>query len=119
MAYDKEKRVLTDKIGEFLFRKPKEGDNGQESKFLDTSTVIMNKSDYDVLTYYRILHEAYDCKSAGIIADILERLNIATVRSPESWNSRSEAVEILRQPLPKKETVLHGIADSLTGENNE
>ena len=114
MNYGQEKKALTDKISEFLFRRPKKDVNGEESQFLDTSTVIMNKADYNAIVYYRILQEAYKCKAAGIIADILERCNISTVRSSDCWNARLEGVSILHQKdLPKKEILTRGIAESL------
>lgn len=114
MYDDKERKSLTDRCGAFLFRRPKKDGDETESKFLDTSTVILNKDDYNATTYYRILQEAYGCKAAGTIANILERLNISTVRSVESWSSRMEAVTVLKQPLPKKEVLLRGTGESIT-----
>lgn len=122
MYDDKTKKALTDKVGEFLFRRPKANGDAKdetESQFLDTSTVISGKADYAVIAYYRVLKEAYGCEVAGKIADILERLNIATVRSSEAWNARMEGVTVLRQPLPKKETLLRGIAETLKEEETE
>jgi len=58
--------------------------------------------------YYRILQEQYNCEAAGEIADIIERLAISSGRM-----GRLEAVNILKQELPKKETLIRGVAESI------
>jgi hypothetical protein len=97
-----------DKVLDYLFRKPVKGDNGEESQFLDTRCDVSNRETYNTLVYYRILEEQYGCVAAGQIANIIERLSIANNRM-----GRLEGVNILKQELPKKETLIRGVAESI------
>jgi hypothetical protein len=109
LGFDKKMdKGAVDKVLDFLFRKPTKGDNGEESQFLDTRTDISNRELYSTLMYYRILQEQYGCKAAGQIADIIERLAISQNRM-----GRLEGVNILKQELPKKETLIRGVAESI------
>jgi hypothetical protein len=113
MANEKSK-ALTDKVSHFLFRQPSNGDKKRDNEFLDVSCNVLNRAEYGTLTYYRILEEQYGCEAAGKIANVLERLSISTVRSSEGWNARKEGVVILSSSqLPKKETLIRGIADNI------
>jgi hypothetical protein len=90
---------------DYLFGKEeKEG----SSKFLDMRTDVSERELFNSLTYYRLLEEQYDCKAAGAIANILERLKISTNRM-----GRLEGVNILKQQMPKEETLIKGLAESL------
>ena len=97
-----------DKVLDYLFRKPTKTQNGEESQFLDTRTDISNREVFTTLMYYRILQEYYGSEAAGKIADIIERLSISLNRM-----GRLEGVNILKQELPKKETLIRGVAESL------
>jgi hypothetical protein len=113
MSYQKkDNKALTDKISHFLFRQPSNGDVKKDNQYLDVSCNVLSKEAYGALTYYRLLEEAYGCEAAGKVANILERLSISTVRG-DGWNARMEGVTILHNDLPKKETIVRGIADSL------
>lgn len=91
---------------EFLFGKTGEGD--VDSKFLDMRTDITTQTIFQTLSYYRILEEHFDCKAAGKIANILERLCISTSRM-----GRLEGVAVLKQEMPKVETILRGMSQEL------
>lgn len=91
---------------EFLFGKKK------TSKELDVSTDIRNKKFFQALTYYNILGEEFGCETAQHVGDILKRLSISTDRA-----GRTEGANILMQDLPKEETILRGIANSLNPKN--
>jgi hypothetical protein len=90
------------KISDFLFGKD------IDSKYMDIRTEITGKQMFTALTYYRILQEQLKCKTAGVIADILERLSISTQR-----RGRSEGVQVLMQQLPKTETLMQGVSELL------
>jgi hypothetical protein len=92
------------KVMGYLFDK----EDGTENKYLDMRTDIQSPEMFKAVHYYRILDEYYQSKAAGIIANILERLAISGKRM-----GRLEAVTILRQQMPKEETIIRGIADSL------
>jgi len=92
---------------DYLFSKQEEKD-GEGSKFLDMRTDISERELFNSLTYYRLLEEQYNCKAAGAIANILERLKISASRM-----GRLEGVNILKQQMPKEETLIKGLADSL------
>jgi hypothetical protein len=91
---------------DFLFKKPDEKDG--EPKWLDTRTDIHNREMFNTLTYYRLLEEQYNCKAAGAIADVIERLLMSSSRQ-----SRLEAVTILEQKMPKEETIVRGLSETL------
>jgi len=103
---DKLEKGVTKKISEFLFgRQDGKEDDG---KFLDMRTHVFGKDFMNALTYYRILEEQYDCKAAGEIANMLERLAISYDRM-----SRLEGVSILKGNQPKQETLIKGVAADL------
>jgi hypothetical protein len=91
---------------DYLFGKQEEKDGS--SKFLDMRTDISERELFNSLTYYRLLEEEYNCKAAGAIANILERLKISAQRM-----GRLEGVNILKQQMPKEETLIKGLAESL------
>jgi hypothetical protein len=93
---------------EFLFGKDGEG------KFLDMRTDIKDKNTFKTLTYYRLLEEHFESKAAGKIANILERLSLSNERM-----SRLEGVAVLRQEMPKVETVVRGVSPELETKEEE
>lgn len=92
---------------DYLFSRQEEKD-GEGSRFLDMRTDISERELFNSLTYYRLLEEEYHCKAAGAIANILERLKISAGRM-----GRLEGVNILKQQMPKEETLIKGLAESL------
>lgn len=93
---------------DYLFGKEEKKDGEDGSKFLDMRTDISERELFNSLTYYRLLQEQYNCKAAGAIANILERLKVSSNRM-----GRLEGVNILKQQMPKEETLIKGLADSL------
>jgi len=115
--YDKglDKSVIK-QISEFLFSKFKEKNEEKdgENKFLDTRTRIKGKEMFNALTFYRLLEEQYNCKPAGEVADILERLAIS-----DNGEGRLEAFHILKGKTPTEEKMLTGIAEILKNASEE
>lgn len=87
---------------DFLFGKSKKGPE------LDTSTRINSRAFFSTLTYYRILDEEFECQAAKSVANILERLSIAT-----NGEGRKEGTAILMQDLPKEQVLLRGISEAV------
>jgi len=85
------------KITHYLFGKD------ESSDFLDMRTKVARFDGVNPKTimFYRILEKKFECKTAKIIADTLERLAIAI-------EGRKEATEALRsQRFPKTEKILY------------
>lgn len=107
MSFKKDDRLpqgVVNKINAFLFGKGKLEDN----EFLDMRTDIKGKKMFQALTYYRLLEKYYDCGSAGVIANVLERLSISDTRA-----GRIEGVKVLIGGVPKEKTILQGIDNAL------
>ena len=92
---DRDKKISyqTERVaGRYLFE-DKEMDSGQ---WLDMRTRITSENTMKGLIFYGILKEGLECKTAGKIKDMIERMLIA-----RGGKGRSEAVEILRQNFPR------------------
>ena len=102
----KEDKILSEadvkKVLQFLF-----GEDST-SKYMDMRTEIQEKELFKTLTYYRLLEEDYECRAAGSVANILERLAVSAKRM-----GRIEGVTILRQQLPKEDIVIRGFSREL------
>jgi hypothetical protein len=110
-TYDEKDKAVTKKIADYMFKSFKNKDNGDnenENKFLDTRCRVFNKELYNAISYYRILEEQYECKAAGDIANILERLSIS-----KDGDGRLEGFGILKGNTPKQETILRGLSEEL------
>lgn len=89
--------------GGFLFDTPSE-----ESESLDMRTRINSASQLKTMMYYGILAGPVGCENAKLIKDLMQRLFI----SAEQGKGRSEAVDVLRQNLPKKVEIEKGYEES-------
>jgi len=85
--------------GKFLFDTPE-----IESKALDMRTRVNSAQTMKALMYYGVLSYSLGSDKAGEIKDLFERLLIAG----EKGMGRQEAVETLRQNLPKRVEVERG-----------
>jgi hypothetical protein len=96
------------KVLNFLF--------GEEVKgpTMDTRTEIKERETFQALAYYRALEEGFDCKAAGLIANILERLAISTQRM-----GRIEGVEVLKQQYPKEKVLPLGVLNEISSSGEE
>jgi hypothetical protein len=101
--------------GIFLFdtgRKPPNPKDGEldyyESKALDQRTRVIGSKTMGALTYLDTIHEHFNSKSALMIGNILKRLLIG-----HEGKGRSEAVQVLRQSLPKEIEVERGYEPAL------
>ena len=90
--------------GQFLFDTPSD-----ESKSLDMRTRINSAETMKAILYYGVLGEALKSKNALTIKDLMERLLI----SGEKGMGRAEAVDTLRQNLPKRVEIEKG-SDGVT-----
>jgi hypothetical protein len=93
--------------GNYLFKLPS-GEKG-DSKSLDMRTRINSPETMKGMMYYGILGYSLGCDKALEIKDMMERLLISAMEG----KGREEAVETLRQNLPKRVEVDKG-HDSLT-----
>lgn len=97
------KKTLSQEIaslaGEYLFKTPTD-----ESKALDMRTRINAGPQLKTMMYYGVLHESLKCEKAGEIKCLMERLFI----SADGGKGREEAVDTLKQNLPKKVEVDRG-----------
>ena len=102
----KDDKILTEadvkKVLQFLF-----GEDST-SKYMDMRTEVQEKELFKTLTYYRLLEEDYECKAAGSVANILERLAVSSKRM-----GRIEGVTILRQQLPEESVIIRGFSREL------
>ena len=85
--------------GQFLFKTPTD-----ESEALDMRTRINSAETMKAIMYYGVLGYSLKSKTALKIKDLMERLLI----SGREGQGRSEAVETLRQNLPKRVEVEKG-----------
>jgi hypothetical protein len=92
------------KAGDFLFKMPSD-----DSKALDMRTRINSPATMKAMLYYGTLAYNLESKKAGEIKDLMERLLIAG----EKGMGRAEAVETLKQNLPKRVEVDKG-TDNIT-----
>jgi len=94
---DKKGRTLNQETsslaGGFLFSVPSD-----ESKALDMRTRINSAETMKAILYYGVLGESLKSEKAKQIKDLMERLLI----SGKEGQGRVEAVETLRQNLPKR-----------------
>lgn len=90
--------------GSFLFRLPTD-----ESKALDMRTRVNSAETMKALMYYGVLGESLKSEKAKEIKDLMERLLI----SGSQGMGRAEAVETLRQNLPKRVEIEKGHDGSL------
>jgi hypothetical protein len=100
---DKTGRTLSQETsglaGNFLFRLP-----ADESKALDMRTRINSGETMKAILYYAVLGNNLQCEPAKEIKDLMERLLI----SGRQGMGRAEAVETLKQNLPKRVEVEKG-----------
>lgn len=90
-----------EKITTFLFGK--EGD----SDFLDMRTRIQDKDMYKAILFYRVIQKKFNCETAKLIADTMERLSISV-----GGKGREEGVETLKQkPFPRVQRILTGVEE--------
>ena len=73
------------------------GGQDDESKALDMRTSINSAETMKAILYYGVLGESLKSKNAKAIKDLMQRLLI----SGEKGMGRAEAVDTLRQNLPK------------------
>jgi hypothetical protein len=106
--YGKQDGSVAKKTTEYLFGKP------DDSEFLDTKTRIKGREFFNAIFYYRLLGQEFKCEAAQRIANTLERMAIS-----DDGLGRLEAVETLRQQLPREEVVLKGIAESMVKKGKE
>ena len=85
--------------GVFLFKTPTD-----ESKALDMRTRINSPETMKAMMYYGVLGYSLGSEKAKDIKDLMERLLI----SAEKGMGRAEAVDTLRQNLPKRVEVDRG-----------
>lgn len=85
--------------GAFLFKLPSD-----ESKALDMRTRINSAETMKAIMYYAVLGESLKSETAKEIKDLMERLLI----SGREGMGRAEAVETLRQNLPKRVEIEKG-----------
>ncbi len=85
--------------GQFLFKLPSD-----ESEALDMRTRINSGETMKAILYYGILGYSLHSETAKTIKDLMERLLI----SGKQGMGRSEAVETLRQNLPKRVEIEKG-----------
>jgi hypothetical protein len=85
--------------GQYLFKLPPD-----ESKALDMRTRINSPETMKAMMYYGVLGESLGSEKAKEIKDLMERLLI----SSDKGMGRAEAVETLRQNLPKRVEVDKG-----------
>lgn len=85
--------------GTFLFKTPSD-----DSKALDMRTRINSPETMKAMMYYGVLGYSLGSEKAQEIKDLMERLLI----SSEKGMGRAEAVETLRQNLPKRVEVDRG-----------
>ena len=85
--------------GQFLFKTPTD-----ESEALDMRTRINSAETMKAIMYYGVLGYSLKSKTALKIKDLMERLLI----SGREGQGRAEAVETLRQNLPKRVEVEKG-----------
>jgi hypothetical protein len=91
-------KSFINKVAEYLFGESK------DSKYLDLRTRVKGEGIYKAVLYYRFFEEKYNCKTAGIIADIMERLAISI-----EGKGREEAVQAIQKTiLPKTQPVYIG-----------
>jgi hypothetical protein len=91
-------RSFINRVAEYLFGESK------DSKYLDLRTRVKGEGIYKAILYYRFFEEKYNCKTAGIIADIMERLAISI-----DGKGREEAVQAIQKTiLPKTQPVYIG-----------
>jgi hypothetical protein len=97
------KKTLSQEIaslaGGYLFNTPKD-----ESDALNMRTRINAGPQLKTMMYYGVLAKSLHCESAGEIKDLMQQLFI----SSEGGKGRQEAVDTLRQNLPKKVEVDRG-----------
>jgi hypothetical protein len=87
------------KAGDFLFKMPTD-----ESKALDMRTRINSPATMKAMLYYGVLAYNLESKKAEEIKNLMERLLIAG----EKGMGRAEAVETLKQNLPKRVEIDRG-----------
>ena len=85
--------------GSFLFKVPPD-----ESEALDMRTRINSAETMKGIMYYGVLGISLKCESAKDIGDLMKRLLV----SAKDGMGRFEAVETLRQNLPKRVEVEKG-----------
>ncbi len=100
---DKGRRTLNQETssiaGGFLFKTPTD-----ESKALDMRTRVNSAETMKALMYYGVLGYSLQSEKAKEIKDLMERLLI----SGSQGMGRAEAVETLRQNLPKRVEIEKG-----------
>ncbi len=105
---DKTGRTLSQETsslaGTFLFKLP-----ADESEALDMRTRINSGETMKAILYYGILGSSLHSETAKTIKDLMERLLI----SGKQGMGRSEAVETLRQNLPKRVEIEKGSDGSI------
>ena len=85
--------------GQFLFKTPSD-----DSEALDMRTRINSPATMKAIMYYGVLGYSLKSENAKTIKNLMERLLI----SGEKGMGRAEAVETLRQNLPKRVEVEKG-----------
>lgn len=85
--------------GQFLFKTP-----ADESQALDMRTRINSAESMKAIMYYGVLGESLESKKAKQIKDLMERLFI----SANQGMGRTEAVDTLKQNLPKRVEIEKG-----------
>jgi hypothetical protein len=108
---DKRISFATEKhAGEFLFSSKEMND----SQFMDMRTRIVSEDTMKGLLFYGVLFERLECKAAGELKDMIERMLIA-----RDGTGREEAVSILRQNLPRVREVDKGRGPDLIDRGRE
>ena len=102
------KKTLSQEIaglaGAFLFNLPSGDSDG-----LDMRTRITSADQMKAMMYYGVLAKSLGSDKAGEIKDLMERLLI----SSDNGAGRAEAVETLRQNLPRKVEIDRGTDETI------
>ena len=105
---DKGKKTLSqetsNQAGNFLFKLPPD-----DSEALDMRTRINSPETMKAIMYYGVLGYSLQCEQAKTIKNLMERLLI----SGNKGMGRAEAVDTLRQNLPKRVEIDKGSDNSL------